>query len=812
MTLLKRRTPRIQAARIMLDPRELALRHPVAAVAVFVLLWVFFGYANYAAPKGAILENALVNPQDPYRRSDDYVRSRIADGFRGQGEIIPFFLYFDIGIQNRRDLVRIAEFTKRAREALGTPVVSLSTYPNFTDRGDEIISPPYIPDPVPLDFDIDAWKKRVRRDPAVYGTLVGRDFAWATVVLFVAAGRDEISTFRRVVEFIEGRKIPWWEWLYKTDIRTPNNLGVGSHLVLDGLIDQGMNVDVFKLVALGIVLTFPVFVFAFRAVRPAVLALVVVVLSGIIWTRGSIGLAYLLGIPLKERVYCLLAYANCIVQGVSFALHKYECFYETKSELDRRSRWRLARSIDGLIAFTAIVSVLGFASLYWFQVLAIRESGVLSALGVVFILFNASVLLPAIDMLFAPARGIVAGEARAERSIRWLGRVASRVKPIHSVASIAVLWTLAVLLIWPGGYLEIWTSHLDFAEGTAVERTAAYVNASGRIGFDVLDFLVEPAAEGSIRDPQFLRRASEFVNRVRELEPTREVSTILNTVQRVSDELLGVPLPRTRSEAGAVFNIIEGGLERALVTKLYYGQGLRVSVHAALGRSDRLGRFLDDVLSLARTEHPELRVHSYGELSLYPQWDHYIRIGKPLNVLSSQWVVVILFMIRISWRNRRWHGVKTLSPILGGFIASTPFVFATAVLGLLLVGARIPLDAATAAITALAINAAIDFAVYLFDEYQEELAATGDSVEAIAHAISKKGRVILADMTLNSLCALPLVVSRFQPLRHVGYIMPVMLVACAVGTLVLMAALLPIAVRASPAGFAQGNAEPSTAA
>lgn len=787
------------------DIREPFLRRPKLAVAAFVALWVLFGVGNVLTPKGAILENALVNPDDPYRRMDDQVGSRKQLGFRGQGDRVPFLLYFENGIRTVDDLRRIRDFSNRVRRELGDPVVSLSTFPYFVDDGEGISSDPHIPEDLSSGFDVEAWKDRVREDPSVYGVLTGRNFEYAVVVWFLDPDADEVAMFHRVAEFLEGRKISAIEWLYKTDITPPKGVGVGGRIVLDGLIDQGMNVDVFLLVGLGITLTFPVFVFAFRSFYPALLAVLVVVLSGILWTRGSIGLLAALGFPIKERVYCLLAYANCIVQGVSFTLHRYEAFYEAIHDSagtrgrgsDRASYWRLSRSIDGLILFTATIAILGFGTLYWFEVRAIRESGVLSAIGVIFILFNAVVLLPALDtVLIRTPVGSGVMEPRVERSVGWLSRLVASLSPWHTVGFLTACLVAAGALVGPAGLLPIWTRHVDFAGDTVVRSTAEFMNDPRRGGFDVIDLLVEPANDVGVRDPLFLADSAAYMARLRGLDGTREVVSVLTSVERVSGELLDEPLPHTLPESGAVFTTVEGGLERSLATALYYAGGIRISLQTGIERSDTMAAYIDTVLRLAGDEYPSLRVSSYGGRSLYPRWDHYIRYGKPLNVMSSQWVVVILFMLRIAWHNRRRppHSAY-LRPLAGGLLASVPFVFATCILVFLMVGVQIPLDAATAAITALAINAAIDFSIYLFDDFQESLASGFEAVGAAREAVRRKGRVILADMTLNFLCAVPLLVSRFSSLQHVGMIMPVMVIACAFGTLVLMASLLPLGVR-----------------
>jgi len=120
---------------------------------------------------------------------------------------------------------------------------------------------------------------------------------------------------------------------------------------------------------------------------------------------------------------------------------------------------------------------------------------------------------------------------------------------------------------------------------------------------------------------------------------------------------------------------------------------------------------------------------------------------------------------------------------------SIPFLFASAVIVIVMIGCRVPLDTATASVAALAINASVDFAIYFADAYQHGLAARGSHLGAIQYATEHKGRIVLEDTLLNGMCFLPLLASRFEPIRDVGWIMVLMLVACAFGTVVIMPAL-----------------------
>jgi predicted RND superfamily exporter protein len=121
---------------------------------------------------------------------------------------------------------------------------------------------------------------------------------------------------------------------------------------------------------------------------------------------------------------------------------------------------------------------------------------------------------------------------------------------------------------------------------------------------------------------------------------------------------------------------------------------------------------------------------------------------------------------------------------------AVPLVFATAMMGLIMWWLDISLDMATASIGALAINAATDFSLYFVIAYQKLLDDYAADV-ALEKAIQQEGATILADCVLNTLCFLPLIASGFLPVRQLGWMMGVMLLASAIATLIFMAALLP---------------------
>jgi predicted RND superfamily exporter protein len=774
--------------------RDLALRYPKATLVIFVLVLVVFGYGNIIAKRGGVLDKAILNKEDHYYLMDQAVQKKRMFGFEGT-EFVPLILKFPGGIESKKDLKKIYQLTEQAKEVFGNRILSLSEVPDYHDTGIELLDLPYIHPAIFKDpnFDLEEWKREVKNDSGVYGILVGRDFDWAAVVIYMRPGYDEMETAWQIVELLERRKIGWLERFYKSEIHPLDpNLGVSGWLMGRWILHQGLNRDMFSLIVLGLLMTFVVFAFSVGSFWQALLASFIVVVPAILMVRGSVGLIELLGWDIRERVYLLLAYANCIVQGISFSLHKFETFNHYKD-------WQKAKEVDWLIFVTTLIAVGGFGTLYWFQVLTIRELGILSALGVVYLGFLSIVVLPAIYSLLVRKEQLKQREFKTfslsiEKLVNgctWLTTRFSFQKTLMTMIVVLLVVVILAVILVSQGRLIIKTKPLEFIRETLVYQTGQFLNETGRIGFDFLDLLVEPAeTRGDIYEADFIRAVWQYQQDLKKKVGAREVSSILGTLAKIAQESYKKPFIEISSEEVAeAFFLIEGNLASAVQRQLWYEKGIRVSISAEMKDSNEIGDFVKSALELAK-KYPQLRVSAFGKLAQYPQIDWYIRMGKPKNLFGSQWVIILVCALMIAWKGKKleqkgFSSQWRLSSFWGGVIMSVPFIFSSGMMCLTMIVLAIPLDIATAAITALAINASIDFSIYFVDAYQEALTDL-EPIKAVKKAMAAKGKIIIEDMILNAICFDPLLTSSFQPIRELGWIMGVMLIYCCIGSLIIM--------------------------
>jgi predicted RND superfamily exporter protein len=806
----------------------------IAATVVVTLLML---YGNVMVKRGGIVDNSILDGNDLYARMDREVKGLAPQGFVSS-DAMTFVVPFE-GRLSAAGLAKVKDLTDALKERFPEcGVMSLSTVPRYRDSGRELENAPYITGETIRSMGSDdagkvleEWKDAVKKDPAIYGPFVGRQFDHAQVVMLLPPDYDEIGVFRKVAEFLEDRTIPACEWFVKDDIVPAGKFkGVllAGWVAARGLMDAALLSDIMKLSTVGLVIVAVAFFLSLRSVGQAAIASFTILL-GFLWIRGSVGLLQLMGFELYERVYFLLVFTAMIVSGISFAERKFESFNEEREKTPAERRdvlWRRTGHVNEMVLLCGVISILNFATLYQIGVRGILEVGIFSALGIAYLLFFSLVFVPAVhaltggiasmrepswlskrfmdawDRFLSAVIRFIYGtferaDTRAKR--RRLALKALTVLCVVSVAAVAVIG----LDVLPGfkkdfRFIEVRTKPMEYIPNTIVDRASKILNAPDNYGFDRVSVLVRPRTSSHetapMTDPAFIARVDRLQRRFAEGTSARSVNSIVDTMKQISRESYGMTLPATYRQAADSLRLIRWDLGDTTANQLFFNGGATVYLSKASEDSNLLTDLCEEIRKVAG-EFQDLDISIFGKLGLYQRSDKYIREGKPLNVLTSQWIVIVVCWFWVAWRSRRAAASIRLSGFRTGLVCNVPFVFASAAIVFVMVILRVPLDQATACMTALAINAAVDFGLYLVADYQRALHEGGDEQGALRHALREKGKIILIDIVLNALCFAPLMTSRFIPVARLGWIMIVMLIFCGIGALVLMPALLPWCVK-----------------
>lgn len=790
-------------------------------VLIFIAITGVMAFGNLKTKKGGVMEDAIQNEKDLYYLMDKEAQEKF-DGT----EVFVIILRFPDGIQSNFDVLNIKRYQEYlTRELEDVTVVGLNNLDSLAKYNNQ---------PVPINFtdtehvllqndngyfDIEKWKSEIKDQKSLAKFFVDENFRHVNFVVYPNKNYDEIEVFRNTVETLEERNVAEWEWFIKTDIEPKNgNVLVAGWIQGRGLMDGALNADVVMGISVGILLSFIVFLWFTRSFLQSFIASAFVVGLSVFWVRGEIGLLNLLPfdidiLNIKERVFILMAYTNCIVQGVSFSLHMFESFNEVEEEcsvISINKKWRLVkREVLESIMITAFIAFTGFITLVDFDVRAIQELGILSALGVVNLVLLSTVLAPAIHTIFyrqkKESKGFFAkifkflfgifdnfleGVIYFVRKINhvlifnWIGKI--------FIVSILISLGFLVYLGFKQDKLIIGSEALEYLQGTIIDRSNDYLSEEGNLGFSNVEFIVtsKNKNEKVYEDLEFIKEVWEFSNEIEKVEGVRSVSSVLNMVDQIA-KLTGNEFVKSDEELKYVFENLDNNLDEKIINQIYDDESYRFTVTTAEGNSRKQGKMLDDILELNERFNEIDEVLFFGDTALYHRVDDYIIKGKTWNVVNSQFVVIVIcvFWIFVSLRKIKNNLFDRLMiSFKTGIVMSLPLLFATECILLVMMYLKVPLDISTAMIGVTAIAASIDFSIYFVAEYKKAL--FNKEKDALKIAIDKQGKIILMDMFLNQLFFFPLIFSSFLPIQRLGWMLVVMLFFAAVGSLIIMPAML----------------------
>ena len=675
----------------------------------------------------------------------------------------------------------------------------MASLPNYRDDGIILDTSAYVTSTMLEDpaFNAADMRSMLAIDAGVWNMFVGD--RWAIIGIVLLPDYNEITSAWEIIEFVEGRTIPWWERIGKADIYPDDpRIAVSGWVLGRWAIDQGLNKDMLMLPALGAILSFFVLWWWLGSIRQAYIGMLISILSGILITRGSIAVLHYLIPEIHERVYTLLSEANVIVQGF-VCMHKFEAFREANG--NSYERFMHARHIDSAIVLIVMLASMAFTSLYSYPIWQMREMALVSLVGVSTILIGSTIVLPAVYLAVEQFRGPEKDAAllprAAKRPLAHLFPFALRIPARVSIFIGTVPFVVAGWLFY-NGYITTNTSPREYIEGTLVERTYQFLDASGA-GNDTLDFFVEWKGEEeyTVTNSAFLRKAWQLQNDLRPdgafeawqrekdylfVVSFKNAGSVLDKAAQVAKESYAKPFPATNEEAYEIFTyILPSDVPREVRKALWNITGLRFTLAAVLNNSYEQYAMLERVQKFANERYPNLKVTPFGKNALYPQIDEYITGGQSLNIGVTLGGVFFLYLVWIFI-----HGWQYLPLVRGALILLMPFTFSVGVMGCFMAVAGIALSMSTAPIFDLSVNAAADFSVYILAKFFMECRAGKDVQEALSSALLLEGAVVFMDFILNTIAFIPLLTSQFEPVQELGWMMVLALMCCSVGVLVLV--------------------------
>ncbi len=492
----------------------------------------------------------------------------------------------------------------------------------------------------------------------------------------------------------------------------------------------------------------------FRSWRRTLLTAGAVLIS-VIWTLGLYDLFGFTYNVLSSMIVPLV-----VVLAVADDVHIIQHYDETRRTASPEAAFKstvshLAAPLLGASGTTA----LGMLSLATSHVVAVREFGIGSAIGVMVDFAISLVLVPTMLGWLRPEKKAAPQEAWFKEPMLSVARFSTG----HARAVLTVGLVLTILAAIGVSRLRVDTNHINFFSPQHPLGESAAVIDTRLGGIYTFQVLLEGPPE-SIKQPDAIARMDRLEEELRTLPFVRKVTGLSDYVKRIHRDL-GAPAGGAAIPSDAaliaqelfVFSLADQGrveLERVAASDFSKAQ---ITVKLASMSSDLVFEQINEAERRANEifAGSEVRPTVTGSGRLFATLDHYLVVSQ-ISSFSTAFLTVfaVIFAIFRSWRFGILAIVPNLFPVLAIF----------GVMGWM----DISLNVATIMLASVALGVVDDDTIHFVSRYRRETSRGRSTNEAIALATSHEGRAALTTAIINSLSFAVLALSEYRPTAWFG--------------------------------------------
>ncbi len=480
---------------------------------------------------------------------------------------------------------------------------------------------------------------------------------------------------------------------------------------------------------------------AFRTIQALALPLVTALLA-VLW---AVGFLALLGQPMdvfnaSTPILILAIAAGHAVQILKRYYEEYGKLHASAKglspfEMNLKAVEVTLTKVGPVMITACTIAALGFFSLIIFEIKTIRVFGVFTGVGILSALVLEMTVIPALRCVLPPPSE---KELRQERKITVWDKLIGQFYfwAAHRRTQLfAVSGALVALLSIGGLFLKIDNSQKGYFYGNLPVRTDDERLNKTMGGTNPIYVLVEGNEEDAIKDRAVLR-GLEDMQRFLEKDPlVGKTVSLVDFLKRMnqamnSDSPEAFKLPESRDlvaqylllysnsgEPGDFDSYVDYGYQRALVQAfLKTDSSAYVEALATKARAHA-----------AQVFPPGVKISIGGGATGAVALNEVMIREKVLNIVQIMGAVFIVSSI-------------VFRSVLGGLLILVPLVAAVlvnfGVMGML----GIPLQIATALVSAMAVGIGADYGIYMSYRMREELRQEGDEDEALKRAFKSAGK------------------------------------------------------------------------
>lgn len=483
---------------------------------------------------------------------------------------------------------------------------------------------------------------------------------------------------------------------------------------------------------------------AFRTYQALVLPLVTALLA-VVWAVGILGLLRQ-SFDVFNAATPILILAIAAGHAVQILKRYYEEFYDLQKKHPEKSRSQLNLMaveetlvrVGPVMIIACVVAALGFFSLIIFEIKTVRTFGLFTGFGVLSALVIELTFIPALRaMLPAPGEK---EQLRQQRHTMWdsltekfFSFALNQRKKIYVISAVTVL-------IFAAGTLMVRVDNSQkafFANFLEVKKNDAFINEN-MAGTNLIYLLIDGGDKESLRNPALLSGIEQLQNNLNQKPEVGKTISIVDFLKRLNQMMNrgsseSYSLPNSDQARNDIFEFM-GSESKDANFSSWIDKTQSKTVIATFIKTDS-SIFIEDlarnIKSIAqKILPPGVQVDIGGGAVNGVALNEVLIREKILNI--AQILFAVFFVTALVFRSLK-AGALIIVPLLAAVIVNF------GIMGLL----GIPLQIATALVSAMAVGIGADYGIYMSYRLREELRKGLPEPQALRNAYMSAGKATL---------------------------------------------------------------------
>ncbi|OHD26815.1 MAG: hypothetical protein A2086_13120 [Spirochaetes bacterium GWD1_27_9] len=534
---------------------------------------------------------------------------------------------------------------------------------------------------------------------------------------------------------------------------------------------------------------------SFKTARGTFLPMLAMCLS-LIWTLGVLG-----WLRMKLTIVGILMPPIILTVGSSYTLHYLNSYYHNSPLFSDKSRRNLiissTREILPTISMASLTTIVGFASFFTVSIRVIREFGIIVIISIFFTLFFTFFLLSKVLSYFKIPHNMKLEEVKNDKFAQILKFLNELVYPLRYLwLGIFFLCIILFLIFIPR--LKVETNAASFfKESDNVKKSLLFLqeNFGGSTFYNITIRSVEnkrnffKSKEGLLS----AKKIQEYFDKNVIIDGYTMIGWNISPVKLVEDlnyVMTGeYALPEDEGEIKRFFSFLKASGDEGIKSIINSDfSAITFQVRAKTNNPQEKGLMSEqELMKLSEKIKIELAdiakqdgsftVEVWGELLLLSKISKYLITDQVTNLVST--LIFVLTIVFILFRSI-YYSIFSIIPLSFGVLMNFTIMSIF----------RIPLDAGTVMIGAIAVGVGIDNSIHLILNFRKSLKDSTTTKDAMLKTLHYTSRPMVFASIALMVGFLVFLLSSFKPVFYFGMLISISMFNCIFATIFILPSFL----------------------